>query len=610
MKRRQILFWCLAASLGGCSSINPFSVRSQSPDEPGETPDKPRLVGDIAVPFGMYPIRVEAVGLVSGLRSTGSDPAPSVQRAALINEMQRRNVERPNEVLASPSTALVLIQGLLRPGIQKGDKFDIEVRVPSRSEATSLRGGWLLETRLKELAVLGNRVREGHLLALADGPVMIDPSADPENDQVASCHGRILGGGVALKSRSLGLMLKSDHRNVLNSSRIAVAINQRFHTFDAGVKTGVAKAKTDKFVELIVHPRYKDNIQRYVNVIRSVAMRETTASRRQRLNTLEEELLNPVTSAAAALELEAIGSHGVDVLLRGIESSDPEVRFRAAEALAYLDRSEAAEPLGELARSEPAFRVFALTALGAMDDFGAYEQLCSLLSVPSAETRYGAFLALWQMRPNDPLVLGEQLGKQFSYHVLNTSGPAMVHVARNRRPEIVLFGEQQHLLTPLAVNAGNQIMVTTEGPGQVAVSKYAVGEPDQRRVVSTKLDDVIRAIVELGGTYPDVVQALQEAKAAGALASRFEVDAVPKASRTYHRVADDGPGDTDSLDEGGAASENASREKSHPKSGLFPFAKADSNEKSRSEPVDPDDSDGKSHPLKTFFAKMVGRNPE
>ena len=41
---------------------------------------------------------------------------------------------------------------------------------------------------------------------------------------------------------------------------------------------------------------------------------------------------------------------------------------------------------------------------------------------------------------------------------------------------------------------------------------------------------MIRAIVELGGTYPDVVQALQEAKASGTLASRFEIDALPRAA--------------------------------------------------------------------------------
>ena len=38
-----------------------------------------------------------------------------------------------------------------------------------------------------------------------------------------------------------------------------------------------------------------------------------------------------------------------------------------------------------------------------------------------------------------------------------------------------------------------------------------MGQPDQKRLVGTKVDEVIRAIVELGGTYPDAVQALQQA---------------------------------------------------------------------------------------------------
>jgi hypothetical protein len=39
----------------------------------------------------------------------------------------------------------------------------------------------------------------------------------------------------------------------------------------------------------------------------------------------------------------------------------------------------------------------------------------------------------------------------------------------------------------------------------------------------------------LGGTYPDVVQALQQARANGALASRLELDAIPAGGRLYDR---------------------------------------------------------------------------
>ena len=90
-----------------------------------------------------------------------------------------------------------------------------------------------------------------------------------------------------------------------------------------------------------------------------------------RIAALQGELLDPATAADAAMQLEAIGPDGVDALLKGLKSKDPEVRFYAAEALAYLDRREAAEPLGEIARDQPAFRVFALTALSAMQDFAA-----------------------------------------------------------------------------------------------------------------------------------------------------------------------------------------------------------------------------------------------
>jgi len=576
MKSHSTWPWCGVVLLAGCSCLDLWNVRSQSPDGSEEGRIHARLVGDLAVPLNMHPVQVEAVGLVAGLQGTGSDPAPSPQRAILLDEMQTRNVDKPNQVLASPNTAMVLVRGVLRPGIQKGDRFDVEVRIPSRSETTSLRGGHLLETRLTELAVLNNQIHEGHLLALAKGPVLVDPSATDDQDRVLMGRGRILGGGVALKSRSLGLVLKPGQQNVFNSSRIATAINKRFHTFQQGVKVGVATAKTDQFVELIVHPRYKDNITRYIRVVRAVALRESDSERVDRIGELRDRLLDPVISAGAALELEAIGCDGEDILLQGIRANDPEVRFYAAEALAYLDRREAAAPLGEAARNEPAFRVYALSALSAMDEYAACEQLRSLLEVQSAETRYGAFRALWAMNPGDPAIAGEVLGGQFSYHRLDTAGPPMIHATRNRRPEIVLFGTGQRFLTPLALEAGPRIMVTSVGDDRIAVSKYTVNAADQRRIVSTRVDDVIRAIVELGGTYPDVVQVLQEAKADDALAGRFEVDALPSADRAYHRVA------------GNPSDRSSSGRIEHPTA----------------------DSPKKPPPATGLFARMMGRTPD
>jgi hypothetical protein len=169
-----------------------------------------------------------------------------------------------------------------------------------------------------------------------------------------------------------------------------------------------------------------------------------------------------------------------------------------------------------------------------------------MLDASSAETRYGAFRALWAMNPHDSVVRGENLKGQFSYHVLTTGGPEMIDVTRSMRPEIVLFGADQHFVAPMILEAGRSIIVKDTDRDHVAVSKFVVGQSDQRHVVSNKVDDVIRKIVELGGTYPDVVQALQQAKTGKALVGRFEVDALPDGDREYRRKEDgDGPGTAD-----------------------------------------------------------------
>jgi hypothetical protein len=525
-------------------------------------------------------------------------------------EMQTRRVKSPNAVLASTDTALVIVRGFLPAGIQAGDRFDIEVRSPSQSDTTSLRGGRLLETRLQELAVLDDhRVHEGRLLGLAEGPVMVDPSAK-KDDRVLQNRGRVLGGGVCVHSRALGLVLTPDNQSVLNSARIETAVNRRFHMFHKGVKTGVAKAKTDQYVELLVHPRYKDNIDRYIRVVSSVALRETETEQMERLSLLEKQLLDPITASPAALELEAIGQRGVETLRKGVAAQDTEVRFYSAEALAYLDQAEAVPTLAEVARVEPAFRVFALAALSAMDNFSAYEALRDMLNLPSAETRYGAFRALWAMNPNDALVLGEDLGKEFSYHVLNTEGPPMIHVTRSKRPEIVVFGAGQRFNLPLAIEAGNRIMVNSTRPGEpgeIAVSRFAVGEPEQKRWVSSRVDDVVRAIVELGGTYPDVVQALQEARQCGALLGRLEIDALPQAGRMYTRLA----GKDRSGDDDGA---EPRRRAVSPRPDLFGSPDAESGQlgaaSDRPPDMDASDSADRPRPVRSFFAKMVGRGQD
>lgn len=547
-----MLLW--AAALVGCGTSSWFKTPgwlktpswiSQSPDDekPEDNPSsKVKLVGDVAVPYGRESHPVEGVGLVVGLPGTGSDPPPSVYRTKLLDEMRKRGVDKPEQLLASPDTALVLVRGYLRPGVQQGDQFDIELRVPDRNETTSLRGGYLMPTQLSDSLAVEGTLKVGHLEAVAKGPIMIDPAADPETNPAAVKQGRILGGGMAVRSHSLALILKPDFQQLKWSAWVDHAIDRRFQGLGSAKKGDTSKLASKEVIDLKLDRRYKDNVSRYLRVVQALPLKETPGQRVDRLRQLERQLLDPVTSATAALRLEAIGAEGADILVKGLQSGNPEVRFHSAEALAYLGHekaSQAAVPLAEAARNEPAFRVYALSALSALGEYEAAEQLRSLLTAESAETRYGAFRALWSADRKDPLVHGEMLGNdhgQFGFHVLNLEGPKMVHVTRSFRAEVVLFGQDIMLSPPFLLEASSHIRLNGPPHGPIMISMAAPDVPSQSRQVSPRLEEIIRTVVELGGTYPDVVQMLQQAASTGALRDcRLEIDAVPQPGRAYRR---------------------------------------------------------------------------
>ena len=538
-------------ALAGCTKS---AMRLQNADSLDDALAEVQLVREVSMPFGGHPLEVQTVSLVGNLDGTGGDPPPSGFRQLLMSEMQKRGVENPNQILAAPSTALVFVKGNIKPGTQKGDRFDVEVFVPQEQvEVTSLRNGVMYEARLSEQMVLGGRVRNGKVLALAKGSVLVDPLADPETEPGELRRGLILGGGVAVQSRPMGLLIRPEFKNVRLSAKMGRAINKRFYWTDGGIKSGVAVPKTDGYLELAMHPRYKDNVNRYIEVIRNIAIVESVALRQLRLNHLKRQLLDPLTTATAAIQLEAIGPEALEVLQLGLASDNPEVRFAAAEALAYLDAAETVEPLGKIARRQPAFRASALAALGAMDVPAARDQLVQLLNVNSAETRYGAFRALWAMNQRDPLVRGEMLGGQFSYHIIRSNGPSMIHVTRTFRPEVVLFGADLQLQTPVILDAGKYIRVHGSDPDAVTVVKIVPGQPEQTRQVTAGVDDVVRAIMDLGGSYPDVVQVLVAAQATGSIDCRLEVDALPKQGRMFassDAIEEALPGDADSDDLG------------------------------------------------------------
>jgi hypothetical protein len=548
----------LLALEAGCTGPV-MRTRSQSPELPeSKEESQTKLISEFAVPVGIHHVRLEGPVLITGLKGTGSDPPPGPQRAALVADMQARQVHKPNQLLANPNNSLAWAQIYVPPGAHEGDRLDVEVRVPPHNDTTSIAGGFMMETRLREMAMMRDgQTHEGHVRALAQGPVLVDPVSIDNKDPMALKRGMILGGGVSRWTRPVGLALKKDEQSAYRSKQIGDALNARFNVYVRGIKQGIANPTDDKWISLKIHPRYKQNLPRYFRVIRAVPLGESPTQQQARLEVLEKRLLDPLWAQDAAIKLEAIGKDSIRVLEKGLQSADSEVRFFSAEALAYLDQPSATTELADAAKKEPAFRAFALAALCALNDVHAADVLRELFDAPSAETRYGAFRALWAMNANDPQLHGEHLGEKFWLHVIPSSGPPMVHLTHSFRPEVVLFGEGQRFELPIALEAGNSIIVKSQDDGQIRISRFAAGEKDRHETVKNSIDEVIRAIAYVGGDYPDVVQALEQARVGGALKSRFEVDALPQGGRAYDRnrkvaKADAKSGDAkdDSSDEG------------------------------------------------------------
>lgn len=497
-------------------------------------------------------IVLRGVGLVTGLNGTGGDPSPSALRTQLQNEMNRRGVKDSKKILASRDTAMVVVTAYLPAMVRKGQRFDVRVALPPNSNAKSLKGGWLLETRMfEEQNVEGRGSLKGHNYAVAGGAILtsLGVKDNREERQAELMTGAIPGGAISLTDRDLSIILRTEKRGSRNSMRVAEAVSQRFYRYNKyGQRITCAEAKDDARVVLKTHDQYINNFPRYQAVIRSLALNESDVARRIRMEMLARDILdvekcqNIVSGVAAcptALQLEAIGDEAIPFLTDALESDSFDVRFQAAQSLAYLGNAEGVEVLHEAARDQPAFRVYALVALSVIDDADAVLALRQLMSEKALETRYGAFRALKELDPHDPSLNPIEFENRFTVYAIDSTGEPMVHVTRRRAPEIVLFGTEQSLRLPAVLNAGRNIRVMGEtGQHEVEVIYYQLHAEPKRQKVPNRMLDILRTCGKLGATYPDIVQMMIEAEQQHNFVGQFGIDRLPQAGRLYTKNVD------------------------------------------------------------------------
>jgi hypothetical protein len=536
MKHRVWVLGGLLLGLAGC--VQP-QTRLQAPDDAERDKDaEVQTVGDISSFANADPTPVSGVGLVVGLEGTGGAATPGSYRDLLERELQKDGVEHIKEILASPVNSLVLVSAVIPPGAHKGDPLDVRVTLPPQSKTTSLRGGYLKRCYLYNYDSTkhvdphfagSNQLLMGHVLAHAEGPIMVGPAGSKDG----AVEGQLWGGGHSRVSRPLYVVLNKDQQSGPVVQRVAQRINETFHGSPGGAGNGLATAKTKTFLVLQVPLQYRYNLGRFMRVVRLIPVAETPAADSPYHRRLEADLLDPARTVTAALRLEALGAGSIAVLKQGLQSEHALVRFSAAEALAYLGDSACGEELAHLVDHEPTMRSYGLAALASLDEAVSHVKLRELLLARDAETRYGAFWALRSLDEHDPAAQGELLNDSFWLHRTAPGSAPLVHYSTSRRAEVVLFGEGIALVPPFSFLAGEFTITAARDDTHCTVSRLSVRQGSRRRQCSLNLEEVLRLLAELGGSYPEVIDFLRQAREYHCVNCPIAADALPQATSVY-----------------------------------------------------------------------------
>ena len=535
----------------GCFLTEFATVARPQIEDPALDKDVVQVVGDVAAEFdNATDMVVVGYGIVTGLDGMGGSTPPCDARSIVFERLKRSKEENPAAVLDSPDNAVVIVSAIVRPGVRRDELVDVVVSLPEGSRVKSLRGGNLTPTPLSTFATQGevrdylknndfnvttegNKVLRGHDVVLAKGPIQaaLTGKADEaaESDQPLK-RGFVWKGGKLLDGRAMYLILKTDHQRYRVAEQVATRLNETFHAGESAA-TKVAAARHKDQVAVAVPPRYRLNRPHYMRVVWGVPL-SPPADPLRYIAEQEVKLLQPETTLAAAIRLEALGAPGVPTLKTALTSEYPLVRFASAEALAYLGNTAAAEPLARTAAEHPALQAYALTALAALDDALGMSKLEELLAAKEPELRYGAFRALREVDPNGDAVRGAWAKRAFVVHEVSTPGPSLVHLLTEGRAEVVLFGEAPKLAPPFALTAGPGITVTARAGDSVAtVSRFSVrtgGEPTHVQC-PLNVADILRTMADLGGTYSDAAEMLRKADDRKALSCELARDALPRA---------------------------------------------------------------------------------
>ncbi len=434
-------------------------------------------VGSMTRLRGAHTQLVSGFGLVVNLPGTGSSEVPAYLRQWMLNQMRKRGVGSarlgtqwmtPEQVLASPNTAVVMTQGLIPPGAVKGTRFDVMVSALPQTQTTSLEGGQLWTVDLS-LQGADPSMRFSQKLASARGPLFLDPLARSEEGLSAEPLERravVLSGGVATAERKLELVL--NQASWQRSRMIADRINERFPKAPSD-RRDTAVPINDSLIELNIPARFNHDTMDLLGLIRHLYTQRGPRFEPQQAQRLADLLAGDGRHArSVVLAWQAMGKTVLPVIRPYYDHPQMDVCLAALEAGARLEDEMTTDPLNTIAKQpDPALRRRAAQVLARLPrSLRAARTLHTLLDDPDTAVRIQAYESLATIR--DPILQRVAIGEREEFKFVLDIVPAMkplIYIAQTGLPRVVVFNPDATFNTPFVARMwDNRLMIRASGP--------------------------------------------------------------------------------------------------------------------------------------------------
>lgn len=512
---------------GGCKKSAQRGIKLK---EPAAETDLGTTIGSLAEIFSSDAIRVSGYGLVGGLDGTGSSECPPNIRAYLEQYIlsQSPGIDAKN-FISGLDTTVVLIEALMPTAVSKNQSFDVKVSALSGTQTTSLEDGWLYGSELKPTGSFGITTK---VLAKAEGPVYIDTITPLPEDKRS---GYILGGGRVLDEYKIRLALRQpDYRNV---SMICNKLNGRYGS-------GTARAVSPSQIELKVPPKYKQQKDRFISIVKATYLTETPEATKKRISWFVRQLAVSQDKYASEIALEAIGNESLGKLFVLLNLSDEEVRFRAARCILNLGSDESLNILRRITSDKnSAYRLEALeaiTASASRKDAAAISR--RLLRDSDFDIRLTAYE---QLRKLDDISVAQKLiARSFYLEQITQTEHKSIFVSRSGRPRIVLFGAPIYCRDNIFVQSTDGDIIINAPTAQEYISIIRK-HPERPEIIaqlrsSFELGNIIETLCEepakkhskepggLGVSYAEAIALIKQMLDKGALQAEFRAGPLPK----------------------------------------------------------------------------------